>query len=68
MARTEITEGPALWKPGGAEVDSRLREGDRHLRLVYEEEKRRRRRSFLKKKKIKKKKLPEEEEEEEEAS
>ena len=38
MARTETTEGQALWQPGGAEEDSRFREGDRHLRLAYEEE------------------------------
>ena len=33
MARTDTTEGQALWQPGGAEEDSRVREGDRHLRL-----------------------------------
>ena len=35
MARTDTTEGQALWQPGGAE-DSRFREGDRHLRLAYD--------------------------------
>ena len=38
MARTDTTEGQALWQPGGAEEESRFREGDRHLRLVYEDE------------------------------
>ena len=38
MDRTDTTEGQALWQPGGDEEDSRLREGDRHLRLAYEEE------------------------------
>ena len=38
MARTDTTEGQALWQPGGAEEDSRFREGDRHLRLAYDEE------------------------------
>ena len=35
MARTDTTEGQALWQTGGAE-DSRFREGDRHLRLAYD--------------------------------
>ena len=38
MARTDPSEGRALWQPGGAEEDSRLREGNRHLHLAYEEE------------------------------
>ena len=29
---------PPRHKPGGAEDDSRFREGNRHLRLTYEEE------------------------------
>ena len=40
MARTDTTEGQALWKPRGTEEDSRFCEGDRHLRLAcdnYEE-------------------------------
>ena len=37
VARTDTTEGQALWQPGGAEEDSCCHEGDRHLRLVYEE-------------------------------
>ena len=38
MAGTDVTEGQALWQPGGAEEDSRLLEGNRHLRLAYDEE------------------------------
>ena len=38
MAGSDATEGQAVWQPGGAEEDSRLREGNRHLRLAYEEE------------------------------
>ena len=38
MARADIAEGQGLWQPGGAEEDSRFREGDRHLRLGYDEE------------------------------
>ena len=38
IARTETTEGEVLWQPGGAEEDSRFREGNRHLRLVYDDE------------------------------
>ena len=38
MARTDASEGQALWQPGGAEEDGRLREGNRHLHLAYEEE------------------------------
>ena len=36
MARTDTTDGQALWQPGGAE-DSCFCEGDRHL-LAYKEE------------------------------
>ena len=35
VARTNTTEGQTIWQPGGAEEDSRFREGDRHLRLAY---------------------------------
>ena len=38
MAWTDATEGQALWKPGGAEEDSRLREGNKHLHLAYDDE------------------------------
>ena len=38
MAGSDTTEGQALWQPGGAEEDSRLREGNRHLHLAYDEE------------------------------
>ena len=38
MARTDTTEGQALWQPGEAEEDSCFGEGDRHLHLVYDEE------------------------------
>ena len=38
MAGTDSSEGQALWQPGGAEEDSRLREGNRHLHLAYNEE------------------------------
>ena len=38
MARTKTTERQALWQPGGAEEDSRFREGNRRLRVAYEEE------------------------------
>ena len=34
MARTDTTEGQALWQPGGAEEGSCCHEGDRHLCLV----------------------------------
>ena len=34
MARTETTEGQALWQPGGAEEDRLFREGDRLVGLV----------------------------------
>ena len=38
MAGSDATEGQAVWQPGGAEEDSRLREGNRHLLLAYDEE------------------------------
>ena len=38
LAWTDATEGQALWQPGGAEEDSRLHEGNRHLHLAYDEE------------------------------
>ena len=38
MAESDVTEGQALWQPGGAEEDSRLCEGNRHLHLAYDEE------------------------------
>ena len=38
MARTDTSEGQALWQPEGAEEDSRLCEGNRHLHLAYDEE------------------------------
>ena len=38
MAGTDASEGQALWQPGEAEEDGRLREGNRHLHLAYEEE------------------------------
>ena len=38
MARTQTTEGQALWQPGGAKEDSRFHEGNGHLCLAYEEE------------------------------
>ena len=38
MAGSDASEGQALWQPGGAEEDSRLREGNRHLHLAYDEE------------------------------
>ena len=38
MAGTHASEGQAVWQPGGAEEDSRLREGNRHLHLAYDEE------------------------------
>ena len=38
MAGTDASEGQTLWQPGGAEEDSRLCEGNRHLHLAYEEE------------------------------
>ena len=37
MAGTDASEGQALWQPGGAEEDSRLREGNRHLHLAYDD-------------------------------
>ena len=38
MAGTDASEGQALWQPGGAEEDSRLREGNRHLHLAYDDD------------------------------
>ena len=38
VARIDTSEGQALWQPGGAEKDSRFREGNRHLRLAYNKE------------------------------
>ena len=38
MAGTDASEGQALWHPGGAKEDSRLREGNRHLHLAYDDE------------------------------
>ena len=38
MAGSEASEEQAVWQPGGAEEDSRLREGNRHLHLAYDEE------------------------------
>ena len=38
MAGPNASEGQAVWQPGGAEEDSRLREGNRHLHLAYDEE------------------------------
>ena len=38
MARTDTTEGQALWQPGGAEEDSRFLEGDRHLHLANDDD------------------------------
>ena len=34
---TGTSEGQAPWQPGGAEQDSRLREGNRHLHLAYDD-------------------------------
>ena len=36
VARTETTEGQAVWQPGRAEEDSDFCEGDRRLGLVYD--------------------------------
>ena len=38
MAGSDVSEGQAVWQPGGAEEDSRPREGNRHLHLAYNEE------------------------------
>ena len=38
MAGSDASEGQAVWQPGGAEEDSRLREGNRYLHLAYDEE------------------------------
>ena len=32
------TEGQTLWQPGGAEEDSHLHDGSRHLRLAYDKD------------------------------
>ena len=37
MAETDASEGQTVWQPGGAEEDSRLREGNGHLHLAYDE-------------------------------
>ena len=41
MARPNTTEDQALRQLGGAEEDSRYRDSDRHLRLLYDEEEKR---------------------------
>ena len=38
MAGTNASEGQTLWQPGGAEEDSHLCEGNRHLHLAYDDE------------------------------
>ena len=38
MAGSDASEGQAVCQPGGAEEDSRLREGNRHLHLAYDDE------------------------------
>ena len=38
MARTNTTKSQAVWQPGGAKENSCFREGDRHLRLIYDDE------------------------------
>ena len=38
MAGSDASEGQAVWQPGGAEEDSHLREGNRHLPLAYDDE------------------------------
>ena len=38
MAGSDASEGQAVWQPGGAEEDSRLREDNRHLHLVNDDE------------------------------
>ena len=38
MTGSDASRGQAVWQPGGAEEDSRLREGNRHLHLAYDEE------------------------------
>ena len=38
MAGSDASEGQAVWQPGGAEEDSRLREGNRHLHLAYDDD------------------------------
>ena len=38
MTGTDAFEGQAVWQPGGAEEDSHLREGNRHLHLAYDDD------------------------------
>ena len=38
MAGSDASEGQAVWQPGGAEEDSRLREGNRHLAYDKDED------------------------------
>ena len=38
MAGTDASDRQAVWQPGGAEEDNRLREGNRHLHLAYDKE------------------------------
>ena len=38
MAGSDASEGQAVWQSGGAEEDSRLREGSWHLHLAYDDE------------------------------
>ena len=38
MAGSDASEGQAVWLPKGAQEDSRLREGNRHLHLAYDDE------------------------------
>ena len=38
MAGIDASEGQALWQLGGAEEDSRLHEGNKHLHATYGEE------------------------------
>ena len=42
VASTKTTEGQTLQQPGGAEENSRFREGDRHLRLAYDDDEKKR--------------------------
>ena len=37
-AGSDASEGQAVWQPGGAEEDSHLCEGNRHLHLAYDDE------------------------------
>ena len=45
MARTETTEGQALWQPGGAEEDSHFPEGNGHLRPAHDEKKKKKKKN-----------------------